>query len=65
VVGELKDCRQISETHWQGILPDGTTLQVQGTMRQEALACPAWRVLLRAGMERIQLGFIRLIPAAA
>jgi hypothetical protein len=30
VVGELKDCRQLSADHWQGVDADGTIIDVHG-----------------------------------
>jgi hypothetical protein len=61
VVGELRDCRQISETYWQGVYADGTVLQVRGIM-------PAKRRLLvplRNDGGYPDYGLLRLVPAAA
>ena len=36
-VGELRDCRQLSEDHWQGIDVDGAILDVRGGLVPEHL----------------------------
>jgi hypothetical protein len=30
VVGEFRDCRQLSDDHWQGVDVDGAVIDVQG-----------------------------------
>jgi hypothetical protein len=66
VVGELKDCRQISKTHWEGIDVDGTILHVRGMMpaKKRLLVALGRCVPLRTGWGYADHGLIRLIPAA-
>jgi len=40
VVGELKDCRQLSDDHWQGTHADGTIIDVHGGRMPERLIVP-------------------------
>jgi hypothetical protein len=66
VVGVLKNCRQISETHWEGTDVDGAVLQVQGIMptKKRLIASLPRRVPIRNGWGHTGCGLIRLIPAA-
>jgi hypothetical protein len=58
IVSTLKDCRQLSEDHWQGIdTANGATVDVRGGLIPEKL-----RLLAFVGGQIV--GFIRLIPAA-
>jgi hypothetical protein len=57
IVSTLKDCRQLSTDHWQGIdTADGATVDVRGGLIPEKL-----RLLAFVGGQVV--GFIRLIPA--
>jgi len=59
VVGEIKDCRQISATRWEGIdAANGVLLQVRGVMPEKLR-------LLAFHQGATLVGTIRLIPAAA
>jgi hypothetical protein len=59
VVGEIKDCRQISKTHWEGIdAANDALLRVRGVMPEKLR-------LLAFHQGVIPVGTIRLIPAAA
>lgn len=40
IVGELKDCRQLSDDHWQGIDVDGVILDVKGGPMPKYLFAP-------------------------
>jgi hypothetical protein len=52
VVSTIKDCRQLSEDHWQGIdIANGTTVDLKGRLR------------LLASVGGQVVGFIRVIPA--
>jgi hypothetical protein len=66
VVGELKDCRQISKTHWEGIDVDGVILHVRGMMPAKTrLVIPLGRLVpIRTGWGYTDHGLVRLIPAA-
>ena len=58
-VGTLKECRQLSKDHWQGVdTANGATVDVRGGLMPEKLR------LLAITSGQI-VGFIRLIPAAA
>jgi hypothetical protein len=67
VVGVVKDCRQISKTHWEGIDVEGTVLRVRGILpAKKRLIVPLGRcVPLRTGWGYTDHGLVRLIPAAA
>jgi hypothetical protein len=57
VVSTIKDCRQLSKDHWQGVdTANGATVDVRGGAIPEKL-----RLLAFAGGQVV--GFIRLIPA--
>lgn len=66
VVGELRNCRQISETHWEGVDVDGAILRVQGVMpaKKRLLVSLRRLVPLRTVMGYTAHGLIRLILAA-
>jgi hypothetical protein len=66
VVGELKNCRQISKTHWEGVDVDGAILRVQGIMpaNKRLLVPLRRRVPLRTGGGYTAHGIVRLILAA-
>ena len=56
VVGEIRECRQISATHWEGIdAANGALLQVRGAMPE--------KLRLLAFHQGALVGTIRLIPA--
>jgi hypothetical protein len=57
IVSTIKDCRQISDDHWQGVdTANGVTVDVRGGAIPEKL-----RLLAFVGGQVV--GFIRLIPA--
>jgi hypothetical protein len=66
VVSTLKNCRQISKTHWEGIDVDGAILRVQGTMPAKRRLLVSLRRLVpfRTGGGYTAYGFVRLILAA-
>jgi hypothetical protein len=58
VVGEIRNCRQISEAHWEGVdAANGALLQVRGVMPEKLR-------LLAFHQGATLVGTIRLIPAA-
>jgi hypothetical protein len=64
VVGEFKDCRQISDDHWQGINVDGTIIDVRGGLM------PPYLIVATGQMRSLpnewgfsHWGIIRLIKA--
>jgi hypothetical protein len=58
VASTIKDCRQLSKDHWQGVdTADGATVDVRGGLISEKLRLLAFR-------GRQVVGLIRLIPAA-
>jgi len=64
VVGEFKDCWQISDDHWQGIGVDGTVIDVKGGLMPPYLVVDTgqWRPLPNEwGFSH--WGIIRLIAA--
>jgi hypothetical protein len=67
VVGEVRDCRQITATHWEGIDVDGTVIRVCGTLPEKMrLVVPLKRfVRFRTEWGATAYGLIRLIPAPA
>jgi hypothetical protein len=54
IVAELKDCRQLSDDHWQGIDFDGTLVDVKGGRMPKRL------LAFRGGA---LVGIIRVTPA--
>jgi hypothetical protein len=67
VVGEFKNCRQISKTHWEGIDVDGTLFRVRGKMpEKKRLVVSLGRLVpIRTGWGYVDFGLIRLTPATA
>jgi len=47
IVGELKDCRQLSDDHWQGTDVDGTVLEVHGGRMPKSFIVDLWRQSFR------------------
>jgi hypothetical protein len=66
VVGALRDCRQVSKTHWEGIDVDGVVLHVRGVMpaKMRVLVALGRCVPIRTGMGYTDHGIVHLIPAA-
>ncbi len=65
VIGELKDCRQLNDDHWQGTDVDGTIIDVRGGRMPKYLVVRTRRFLsFRNGGGLADCGIIRLVPAA-
>jgi hypothetical protein len=60
VLFKLRDCRKLSEDHWQGTHPDGALFDIRGGAMP-----PKQRLLVFDKNDGHLAGLIRLIPAAA
>lgn len=65
IVGEFKDCRQLSDDHWQGIDVDGTIVDVRGGLMPKYLVIDTGQLRrTRIGWGYTSVGMIRLVRAA-
>jgi hypothetical protein len=66
IVSELKDCRQLSDDHWQGVDVDGTILDVRGGRMPEYLIAQLWHLPFRKrSWGDASYGLIRVTRARA
>ena len=64
IVSELRDCRQISEDHWQGVDVDGSIVDVRGGPMPEYLVGQLWPLRERKrSWGNARYGLIRLVRA--
>jgi hypothetical protein len=64
IVGELRDCRQLSDDHWQGTDVDGTIIDVRGGPMPKYLVVPLrQRRPIRNGWGYSSIGMIRMTRA--
>ena len=67
VVGELQDCRQLSDDHWRGTTEDGTIFDVHGGKMPEEYVLVALGCLVPIcnSWGYTGHGIVRLVPARA
>jgi len=64
IVSELKNCRQLSDDHWQGTDVDGSIIDVRGGCMPKYLLAELWRLPVRKrSWGKAHYGLIRVTSA--